>query len=585
MYLSLLQITTPHPRSNTHSTLPLYRRDLAISNSPSGGYAPSKANCPADLYIRLANQYPWSLSPGESAYVSTKANLSLPLWSDFLSRAGMVDFKIDSFLEKAKTLGARAGETLPNVGFALSGGGNRALLYSASILDAFDSRNPKAMKARTGGILQLSNYATGLSAGSWLLGSWATSNFERFPSLNQTVWGYTKKNGYVSSRNLKKYPKYYHVVRKKKKAGFPVSFVDLWALILGTQFIKDPNDGKGVLFSAVRDTPAYRDHLFPLPILVSLSRPGVGKNITLTSPMYEFTPSDFGIWHPNLNASIPMEYMGSRSAAVTGQAVSCVKGFDNMGICFLQGASSNVFSFQDGSDPNPSFWKKLLKLFIKGEFFEALVPNPFQGQEAGIFGDNGFDDSNRDTLLLADGAMAAENLPLFPLLQPSRKVDIIFALDGSVNGKAFDNPHVHGYPNGTSLFLTSRKLSSPEYRGYQFPKIPDAMNGSFALAGYHKRPTLFGCEDNNVPLILYLPNYFVSTLTNMPTMQTDYTWQELDGFFENGFFIATQSNSTYVDPQWPACLACAMIDKQRARNQQDRTKQCTACFRRYCASS
>lgn len=46
-----------------------------------------------------------------------------------------------------------------------------------------------------------------------------------------------------------------------------------------------------------------------------------------------------------------------------------------------------------------------------------------------MLGNNGFEDSQRDTLLLADGAMASENLPLFPLLQASRKIDLIFAVD------------------------------------------------------------------------------------------------------------------------------------------------------------
>lgn len=72
--------------------------------------------------------------------------------------------EIDKLFEPTTRKGSIAGETIPNVAFALSGGGNRALLYSASLLDAFDSRNPEAMKAKTGGILQLSNYATGLSA-------------------------------------------------------------------------------------------------------------------------------------------------------------------------------------------------------------------------------------------------------------------------------------------------------------------------------------------------------------------------------------------------------------------------------------
>ncbi|EGG07201.1 uncharacterized protein MELLADRAFT_106095 [Melampsora larici-populina 98AG31] len=242
-----------------------------------------------------------------------------------------------------------------------------------------------------------------------------------------------------------------------------------------------------------------------------------------------------------------------------------------------------TIALQDGSDPDPPFWAKLLKLFIKGEFYEALVPNPFQGKAVGMFGDVGFEDSNLDTLLLADGAMASENLPLFPLIQPARNVDIILAIDSTVNGHSFENPNVHGYPNGTTLYLTSLKLQDPNYQGYAFPKVPNAMDGSFTSAGYDRRPTLFGCEDPNAPLILYLPNHFVSAQTDMPTMQTDYTWQEIDGFFQNGFHIATQSNSSYVDPEWPACLACAMIEKQRIRNSQARTGQCSACFSRYCA--
>ncbi|KAH9817171.1 lysophospholipase catalytic domain-containing protein [Melampsora americana] len=590
LYVALQMRTT-----EMASAYALYPRDLAISESPTGGYAPKNVVCPADLRIRDANMYPWGLSQGEAAYISSKANLSIPLWSDFLKKAGLKDFDVVSFLDKASKTGAFAGDTVPNIALALSGGGNRALLYSSSILDAFDSRNPEAMKARTGGILQLANYATGLSAGSWLLGSWATSNFERFPSLNQTVWGYTKKNGYLSWRSLKKYPKYYSDTKKKKKAGFPVSFVDLWARMLGTQFIEDPRKGKGVLFSSVRETPAYKDHIFPLPILVSLSRPGTGKKITLQSPMYEFTPEDFGIWHPLLNASIPMEYLGSRSSPANGQVITCTKGFDNMGgilayeifrprfLMARSGASSNVFSFQDGSDPDPPFWAKLLKLFIKGEFYEALVPNPFRGKGVGMLGDAGFENADLDMLLLADGAMAAENLPLFPMIQPARKVDMIFAIDSTVDGHSFPDPNVHGYPNGTALYLTYAKLQDPNYQGYPFPKVPNAMDGSFTSAGYDKRPTLFGCEDSNAPLILYIPNHFVSAQTDMPTLQTDYTWQEIDGFFQNGFYIATQSNSTYVDPEWPACLACAMIEKQRIRNSQKRTDQCSGCFSQYCA--
>jgi lysophospholipase len=45
----------------------------------------------------------------------------------------------------------------------------------------------------------------------------------------------------------------------------------------------------------------------------------------------EMTPEDFSVWHPGLNASIPMEYLGSQMSFGKGEAISCVKGFDNAG--------------------------------------------------------------------------------------------------------------------------------------------------------------------------------------------------------------------------------------------------------------
>lgn len=51
------------------------------------------------------------------------------------------------------------------------------------------------------------------------------------------------------------------------------------------------------------------------------------------------------------------------------------------------------------------------------------------GQGLGPVPGTGFPDGEREDLLLADGAMAQESMPLFPLLQPSRMVDVIMAVD------------------------------------------------------------------------------------------------------------------------------------------------------------
>ncbi|POW17571.1 hypothetical protein PSTT_00288 [Puccinia striiformis] len=503
-----------------------------IPQSLSGDYEPSRVSCPPGLCVRLADQYPidlvipyhkWPISPGEQQYTSEKANNSIPLWERYLRGLRLQEFNVTQFLEPA--LNTRGG--------------------------------------------------------AWLLTSWATANFERMPELNATVWGLNKQKGYLSWSLLKALPRHALQALRKSKAGFDISFVDIWGRMLSRQFIDDPADGKGILFSSIKETPAYKAREFPLPILTSLSRRASGEQITLESPIYEMTPEDFSVWHPGLNASIPMEYLGSQMSFGEGRAVSCVKGFDNAG------RSQVMFSAF-----KPNLGERIANAFIKGTYYEALIPNPFYGQRSGLpSGGGAFVDSNTETLLLADGAMAQENLPLFPLLQPSRNVDVIIALDATVNGHAFDNPNVDGYPNGTALYQTYLKLQHPDFRNYPFPNglqnksevtIPNSLNNQFIAGGYNKRPTFFGCNMDAGPIIIYLPNYFASHRTDMQTMQTDFTGDEIDGFFKNSFLIATQKNSTLNDPEWPECLACAIIDKQQKRSNLSRTPQCVRCFKKYC---
>lgn len=358
--------------------------------------------------------------------------------------------------------------------------------------------------------------------------------------------------------------------------------VDLWGRLLSKSFLQDPNHGATLTLSSIRYKSEYIKNAFPFPILVATSRKAEGEDLDLNSPIYEFTPEDLNVWHPSLNASFPIEYLGSKTAITSGKATECAKGFDNLG--FLMGASSNIFSYQDGKDLKKSFWTSLTDIFVKGRFYEALVPNPFVGLGHGPLPGTGFPDGELQELLLADGAMAQETLPLFPLLHPFRNVDVILAVDSTVDGRAFDNPHQKGYPNGTALYRTSLKLKQPGYESYRFPHVPETYRSTkFADLGYNKRPTFFGCDQEG-PLIVYIPNYYVNHDTSHATMQAVYTRDEIDGYFENGFHIATQTHGPHGDPEWAACLACALIDRQNSRNNSQRTKQCTECLSRYCAA-
>ncbi|KAA1092494.1 hypothetical protein PGT21_004899 [Puccinia graminis f. sp. tritici] len=524
----------------------------------------------------------WPASSAEQAYVSSKTAKSLKPWEDYLSRVNLKGFDVKEFLKSSTHNGLVAGRNLPNIAFSLTGGGNRALLYSASILDAFDSRNPDANKARTGGVLQLANFASGLSSSSWFLASWGNANFVRFPELADHVWQSEFSHDYFSWNQLKHYIRHYRDARQKKKAGFHVSAVDIWGRVLSRNLLNDPNIGRTLTLSSMRYKSEYVQQSFPFPIIVTTSRKQEGAEIDGDSPIYEFTPEDVNVWHPTLNATFPIEYLGSKTGAATNKATECVTGFDNIG--FLIGASSNIFSYLDGKVKKKSFLSRVMKMFVKGRFYEALVPNPFMGQGKGPTPGHGFPDGENEELLLADGALAQESMPLFPFLQPSRMVDVIMAVDSAVNGKSFDNPNEKGYPNGTSLYRTSMKLKQNGYGGYKFPDVPETyQHTTFTDRGYNRRPTFFGC-DKDVPLVVYLPNHFVTKETDQSTMQAVYKQEEIKGSFENGFYIATQTHPSQNGTEWPACLACALIDRQNTRNGTPRTPQCTSCFSSYCAS-
>ncbi|KAH9810193.1 lysophospholipase catalytic domain-containing protein [Melampsora americana] len=577
--------------------------EKAIRNSPSGSYAPKKVICPEGLHVRQAS-IEGPLASQEEEYVASRAAQSIPIWKEYLSRVRLHDFSIEEFLKKAEAEGGKAGDTLPNIGLAFSGGGARATLVGASVLNALDSRNEEASMARTGGVLQLSNYVAGLSGGSWLIGSWAVSNFPTLPELNRTVWRLTNDNQPMDLATISRYPHFIRVAKEKKKAGFLASLVDVWSAMISAHFINDDDEGNAVLFSSIRNVSHYKNHTAPFPIVVATSRYKGTGDIVIGSPTYEFTPEEFGLWHPSLNAFIPMDYLGtSMQSGVPSHDDYCVKGYDNAG--FVLGTSSNILSQSANSLPAGTFFRifsRFWRLCVSGIYDEALIPNPFVGLGVGFGPGSGYPDRDSDKLCLADGSFAGEDIPLWPLVIPSRKMDVVFAVDARSDGIESGSLTGIGYSNGTSIYNAYLKSQLPEYTAYPFPKVPDPAL-EFTEKGLHQRPSFFGCNETS-PLIIYFPNYYAASPTDVATVKATYTGKEIDGFFANGFAITTQATGASFEDgfssgpelqdilnragpidktDWAACLACALIDRQRIRNGQPRTVQCETCFWKFCA--
>lgn len=97
-----------------------------------------------------------------------------------------------------------------------------------------------------------------------------------------------------------------------------------------------------------------------------------------------------------------------------------------------------------------------------------------------------------------------------------------------------------------------------------------------------KQPTFFGCSATDAtPLVLYLPNSPWSAYSNFSFEQSGFTQNQLNVTFGNAFDLATYGNGT-VDPEWPACLACAVVRGSLRRGRRELPDQCVRCFRRHC---
>jgi lysophospholipase len=49
----------------------------------------------------------------------------------------------------------------------------------------------------------------------------------------------------------------------------------------------------------------------------------------------------------------------------------------------------------------------------------------------------------------------------------------------------------------------------------------------------------------------------------------------------NGYAVATQGNGTLA-PEWPACVACAMLARSFKRTGTEQPQRCKQCFSDYC---
>ena len=546
---------------------------------------PTSVSCPASRpTIRSAAK----LSSNETSWLKTRREKALTSLKDFFGHVKVGDYDVVSYLDKHSSNISN----VPNIGIAVSGGGYRALMNGAGAIKAYDSRTYNASTSgHLGGLLQSATYLSGLSGGSWLLGSIYINNFTTIDKLQThkdgDVWQFGNSiiegpdTGGIQILDSASYFKdLAEAVESKKKAGFDTSLTDIWGRALAYQMFNASNGGLSYTWSSIADTTEFKDGNYPMPMVVADGRnPGelvVGSNSTV----YEFNPWEFGTFDPTIFGFVPLKYLGSRfEAGSLPNNESCISGYDSAG--FVIGTSSTLFNqflLQINTTSLPNFVKNVFtsileKLDRADDDIAAYEPNPFYH-----YNNHSSPYARQTALDVVDGGEDGQNVPLHPLIQPERHVDVIFAVDSSADTDYY-------WPNGTSLVATyERSLNNTGIgNGTAFPAIPDV--NTFVNLGLNTRPTFFGCDSSNIsgpaPLVVYVPNAPYSFHSNVSTFQLSTEDKERDNIILNGYEVATMANST-LDGNWTSCVGCAILSRSFERTGTTLPDICNTCFDRYC---
>lgn len=474
---------------------------------------------------------------------------------------------------------------IPRVGIAVSGGGYRAMLYGAGILQGWDSRNATANERGTGGILQRADYLAGLSGGSWLTGSIAMNNWPTPQQLRDEVFDLTSNLVIPSSGKISFYASLVSDVKAKRDQWELTSITDYWGRALSHHLLNDtvyPDAGVATTWSDVVNVTNFQNAAYPYPIIVADQREPGQVLIYDNTTIWEFGPYETGTWN-NIKAMFPTKLIGS--SVNNGSISRCVLGWDNFG--WTVGTSATLFNglftsliTSDGDSLIKDALLSIAGAVASQDNDISELPNPFYNFKSPESTDN---ISAVQNVSLVDGGEDNANVPLEPLLQPARELDFILALDSSAD--------VTSWPNGSSLYHQQIRAaqSGDQYREVPVPYFPTTE--TFVNRGLNTRPVFFGCDASNAtnaktaingalaPIVAYIPNYPYTGLSNFSTFQLEYSPEESQLMLDNGVEVATLGgkNST-----WAQCLACGMLERSWARSGVARPDECTQCMDTYC---
>ncbi|KAJ3109282.1 Lysophospholipase 1 [Phlyctochytrium planicorne] len=545
-------------------------------------FTPYTVSCPTDepilrstLTSSSMDKVNQTLMKEEAEWIAAKEEKGREAWRRYLERVQLKDFDIEKFVKSKK---------LPRVALAFSGGGSRALLVGAGVIKSMDERSPEAIEKGTGGILQVASYISGLSGGSFLIGSLYTTNFKTIDYLHENVWKLDVDTFTPASSdhldNVGVYVNFLRDIAHKRRAGYPTTITDYWSRLVSVHTTQTKDFGVSLKMSNLAREQAFRDHETPFPVVVWNERVPGEKDVGFYANIWESTIFETGSWSPAISGFIKTEYLGTtmNKGVPSGK---CTKGFDSFG--YVVGISSSVFN-QALQDFDRAYKNRVLSPVIQylsnKQVDSALVPNPF-------FKVEGVPKNTSDVkfVSLVDGGLDGQNVPIHPFLQPARGVDVIFATDSTVSY------YEGGWPNGSSIISTAEYAY---YTGIPFPPTP-ATPEEYLDQGLVNRTVFFGCDlakdeteapFGQWPIMVFIPNREFSYPSNASTFRRVYDLDVSTPFMMNGFDLLATGAAQMPVPKkqedWAGCVACAMVLRSMQASEEGVTEQCRKCVRDYC---
>ncbi|OXM76080.1 phospholipase B [Cryptococcus neoformans Bt63] len=524
-------------------------------------YAPWQVDCPSNVtWIRNATT---GLGSGERAYIEAREKLVQPVIEQMMAARGL-----------------ETPPRTPNIGVALAGGGYRAMLTGLGGIMGMMNESTEASESETGGWLDGVSYWAGLSGGSWATGTFMSNGGQLPTNLLENLWNIDSNLIFPDDDKLSFYTELYTETNAKSDLGFPIQITDVWGLAIGSHVLPERyqlSNTPNLTFSSLPSVvSALGNASLPMPIIIAAEREAGELVIAENATVWEFTPYEFGSWafgsqYKSPGAFTPIEYLGT-SVDDGSPNGTCWKGFDQLS--FVMGTSATLFNgaFLELNGTDSGLLTNLITAFLadlgEDQADISRIPNTFSNYNSGenpIY--------NLTYITLVDAGETNQNIPLEPLLVPTRDVDAIVAFDSS-----YDTDYI--WPNGTALRTTyerAKVLAEHENTRVLMPEVP-SMNG-FVNGGYNSRPTFFGCNDTTTPLIIYVPSYPWSFAANTSTYQLSYENDEANEMLLNGMRSLTLNHSV---PTWPTCFACALTDRSFMYTSENRSTTCQKCFDTWC---